>query len=432
VNLSAIKVYLSPRMIAVMMLGVASGLPLALTTSTLSTWMMKSGVNKATIGALALVGLSYSFKFLWAPLVDQMRLPFLGAIFGRRRSWTLFSQVMLALSIFMMGKCDPHESVSLLSILAVCVAFWSATSDIVIDAFRIELLERSSYAAGSAVFVSGYRIGMVISGAGALFLASAFTWEVAYTVMSLCVGIGIVTVLFCPEPSSESLRLKTKRPFLEHLDHMVVQPLADFIKTKPQWLLILAFIILYKLGDAFLGNMLHPFYVEMGFSLEEIASVTKVFGLVATLLGGFVGGALVFRMGMMRSLLVCGILQILSNLVFIVFTYSGHSVPMLMAAISAENFTTGMGSVAFVAYLSSLCSINFTASQYAILSALATTGRTFFASSAGMLAEHASWSVFFLASGIIALPGIFALLWLMRKDRLHEHAVLGTAQSTTN
>jgi PAT family beta-lactamase induction signal transducer AmpG len=261
---------------------------------------------------------------------------------------------------------------------------------------------------------------MVISGAGALFLASALSWEFAYTVMSLCVGIGIVTILFCPEPQSAATQDKTHRSFAEHMDRMVVQPLANFVKTQPQWLLILVFVVLYKLGDAFMGNMLHPFYYEMGFSIDEIAGVTKVFGVIPTLVGGFVGGVLVFRVGMFRALLICGILQILANLIFILLAFEGHNVALLMASIGAENFTTGMGSVAFVAYLSSLCSIEFTASQYAILSALGTTGRTFFSSSAGLLAEHSSWPIFFLVSGMIALPGIFVLLWLMRKTPDNE------------
>jgi PAT family beta-lactamase induction signal transducer AmpG len=270
------------------------------------------------------------------------------------------------------------------------------------------------------MIVFGYRVGMIISSAGALYLAVALPWSVVYAVMSLCVSIGIVTTLICKEPRKRIRGEDSANTALgERVYQMIVGPFVDFMK-KPQWLLILFFIIFYKLGDAFLGHMLPPFYLELGFTKTEIASVTKVFGLGATLLGGFAGGMLVYRIGMFRALLVCGVLQVVSNLAFIFLAYEGHSVPFLMGAIGAENFSTGMGGAAFVAYLSSLCSLNFTASQYALLSALASTGRTFFSAGAGVLAKATSWPVFFVASAAIAIPAIVALLWLMRRTPRSE------------
>jgi PAT family beta-lactamase induction signal transducer AmpG len=413
VNLTALKVYRDPRLIAIAFLGVSSGLPLALTMSTLSLWLAESGVNRATIGAFALVGLPYSIKFLWAPIIDHVRLPLLTKIFGQRRGWMLLTQILLAVSVYFMGQVDPRTNIGLMSMLAVAVTFFSASQDVVIDAFRIEVLDEKSYGAGAAMIVFGYRVGMIISSAGALFLAASLSWDVVYALMALCLSFGVITTLLCREPKRRMERALIKHKLGVRVYQMIVGPFVDFIK-KPQWMLILFFIVFYKLGDAFLGNMLSPFYLDMGFSKTEIASVTKVFGLGATLLGGFAGGVLVYRFGMLRALLICGVLQVLSNLVFVGLAYEGHSVPALMAAIGAENFSSGMGGAAFVAYLSSLCSLSFTASQYALLSALASTGRTFFSAGAGILAEATSWPIFFVVSAAIAVPGIFALLWLMR------------------
>lgn len=413
-KLSALKVYADRRLLAIILLGISSGIPLALNLSTLAQWFTESHVDVATIGFFALVGLPYSLKFLWAPFIDQIRIPFLGAYFGQRRSWMLLTQFLLACSIYIMGQLDPGSQLGMLSIVGIAVAFFSASQDIVIDAFRIEILDTESYGAGAAAITFGYRVGMIISTAGALYLANVFPWSVVYAIMGMCIAIGVVTVLLCKEPTKRRDPVFVSHSFSEKMVAMVVNPLVDFMK-KPQWALILFFIIFYKLGDAFLGHMLPPFYKDLGFTRTEIASVTKVFGLLMTLAGGFAGGVLVYRLGMMRALLICGVIQIGASLSFILLAFEGHSIPFLIGAIGAENFTLGMGGVAFVAYLSSLCSAQFTASQYALLSALGSSGRTFFSAGAGVVAKETSWPVFFLVSAAIAVPAICALIWLMRR-----------------
>lgn len=410
-SLSSFKLFFQWRLISVLLLGISSGLPLALTMGTLSLWLAESGINKSTIGAFALVGLPYSIKFLWAPVIDHLSIPYLGKLFGKRRSWMLLTQVCLAASLYGIGQIDPMSNIGLLSGFAFLVSFFSASQDVVIDAFRIEILDEKAYAAGAAMIVLGYRLGLLISSAGALFLASVLPWETVYAIMALCVSIGMVTVLLSKEPVV--LIKEQSGSLMQRIKHMTAGPLLDFIK-KPQWSIILAFIVFFKLGDAFLGNMLNPFYLDMGFSKIEIASVTKVFGLIATILGGFAGGVLVFRKGMLPSLLICGILQLVSNAVFALLAIAGHNIPMLTFTIAFENFASGMGGAALVAYLSSLCSLNFTASQYALLSAIASFGRTFFSAGAGVLAESTTWVIFFLLSSLIAVPGIVTLLVLMR------------------
>lgn len=428
-NLNALKAYSDRRLIALVLLGISSGLPLVLTMSTLSLWLAETKVDMATIGAFALVGLPYSFKFLWAPLFDHVHVPFLTHTFGQRRSWILVTQICLALAIYALGQIDPRTDLLAMSMLAVAVAFFSASQDVVVDAFRIEILDAKTSGFGAGVFVFGYRIGMIISSAGALYLAEYLAWNVVYAIMAACIGIGFVTTLLCSEPVKRVEALDHKSlSFPERLYNITAGPFVDFTKRHPKWLLILFFIVFYKLGDAFLGHMLPPFYLQLGFTKSEIASVTKVFGLIATILGGFAGGFVVYRLGILRGLFFAGFFQIFANLAFIVLALKGHSVPYLMGAIAVENFMMGMTGSVFVAYLSSLCSLEFTATQYALLSALASTGRTFFSSGAGVLAKVTSWPVFFLVSASIAIPALFALLWLMRSSPNSE-TKLNTVES---
>lgn len=430
--LTSLAVYRHPRVIAVLFLGFSSGLPLLLTLSTLSTWLATEGVSKTAIGLFAMVGLPYSLKFLWAPLVDRLPVPLLTRALGRRRGWALLTQLGLVASILGMGGSDPSVAPMATAAWALAVAFFSASQDIVIDAYRVELLEERQQGAGAAAIVFGYRIGMLAAGMGALYIASAHGWFAAYAVMAALMGVGIAAVLVTPEPRPEGGREAdareaeaqawlAKRPHLKGtaaralawLYGAVVAPFLDFARHRG-WLLIVLFVLLYKFGDAVAGAMANPFYIELGFALEEIAWVSKFFGMGATFTGAFIGGVLVNRIGILRALLICGLLQAASNLVFAVQAAVGHDVAMLAVTVAAENISGGMGTAAFVAYLSSLCNVAYTATQYALLSSLMGAGRAMLASGSGWLADHMDWISFFVATTFLAVPGLVLLLLMMK------------------
>lgn len=410
----ALAIYRDPRLVAIFVMGFASGLPLALTGATLGIWLKDAGVSLAAIGFFALVGIAYNLKFLWSPIIDRAPLPVLGRLFGRRRGWALVIQCLLALAILAMASADPRARPELTALLAVIVAFCSASQDIVIDAYRVELLEPHEQGAGAAATQLGYRIGMLASGAGALFIAEFHGWAMAYTVMSGLVGIGMAAVLLTrePEASARAAAQAAKLPgLIAWIADAVIAPLADFAR-RPAWVAVLLFVLLYKFGDALAGVMAGPFYIAIGFTKVEIAGVSKIFGIGATMVGVFLGGLVVYRLGVFRSLLVCGVLQMLSNLMFAAQAVAGHNLPFLMATIAIENVTGGMGSAAFVAYLSSLCNIAYTATQYALLSSLAAMGRTVLSSWGGVLAEKLDWVLFFILTTGAAVPGLLLLLWL--------------------
>jgi MFS transporter, PAT family, beta-lactamase induction signal transducer AmpG len=411
--LGALRVYRDRRILAILLMGFASGLPLALTGATLSIWLKQSGITLTAIGLFAQAGLSYNLKFLWAPAMDRLRLPVLTARFGRRRAWALLIQLLLALAILALGASDPAAGLGRIALLAVVVAFLSASQDIVIDAYRVELLAADEQGAGAAATQIGYRIGMLASGAGALYLAQYFSWHAAYAVMAALILASMIVILATREPQ---VTTAAAGPWLQTA---VIAPFADFARRR-QWLLILIFVVLYKFGDALAGVMAGPFYVELGFALSEIANVAKIFGVGASIAGVFLGGIAVYRWGLMRALLLCGALQMLSNLMYVVQFWAGHDVGMLAITIATENVTGGMASAAFVAYLSSLCSTAFTATQYALLSALAATARTVLASSGGFFADRLGWSTFFAMATAACLPGLALLLYLMRSADTHQ------------
>ncbi|MBF0282842.1 MAG: AmpG family muropeptide MFS transporter [Magnetococcales bacterium] len=422
--LEAASVYRDRRMVLVLLLGFSSGLPLALTASTLTLWLAREGVDKASIGLFALVGTPYGFKFLWAPLVDRLGFPPFTRWLGRRRGWLMVSQLTLLAAILALGTADPAHQPVWTALLALAVSFLSATQDIVIDAYRVEILPPRLQGAGAGVIVLGYRVGMLTSGAGALYVAHGAGWFAAYALMAALMGVGLLaTLLFAepPPPAGEGLASSAPsaaapsaaggwswRRLRHWLRGAVVDPFADFLR-RPGWFTILAFILLYKFGDALAGVMINPFYVEMGFSEMDIANASKSFGMAATIAGGLLGGVVVSRLGVMPSLLVCGVLQLLSNGMFTLLALAGHSLPLLFLAVGVENLTGGLGTAAFVAYLSSLCHVAYTATQYALLSSFMAAGRTLLASSGGWLALQVSWPLFFLLTAAAALPGL--LLW---------------------
>ena len=404
-------------------MGFSSGLPLALTGATLSLRLADVGVSLTAIGLFTLVRFSYSFKFVWAPLIDRLPLPGMTSRLGRRRGWALAIQAALALAILALGFTDPFVSPWTTALVAVVVAFLSASQDIVIDAYRIELLRPEEQGAGAAATQWGYRFGMLASGAGALYAASFGGWELAYGLMAALMLVGMATVWLTPEPgitgALEPLPGATVAERVRAwLERAVMAPFVDLFARSgvAAAVLILLFVVLYKVGDAIAGTVSGPLYLSLGFSKIEIANVAKVFGVIATLAGVAIGGVMVLRLGIFHSLLISGVLQMLSNVSYIVQVWVGHDVGMLAVTIGVENLTSGMGSAAFVAYLSGLCNVAFTATQYALLSSLATTGVNILSASGGYLAEELGWVPFFFLSMAMALPGLALLVWIMPRS----------------
>ncbi len=390
-------------------LGISSGLPIALILSTLKALLLEKGFDLKTIGFFSLVSLPYTLKFLFAPIIDSCKLPFLTKILGQRKSWIILSQLVLAVFISLLGAAGIVASVSSVAIFAFLVAFASATQDIVIDGYRIELIEKENQGIAASAYVYGYRIGMLISGAGALMLAEILSWDVVYFVMAGLMILFSAFTLFADETRKNWQ--SQSHDFLSWFKNSVIEPLKDFTRHS-RWYIILAFVILFKLGDAFAGNLTLPFLLEIGFSKMEIASIVKTFGLFATLLGIFFGGILVKKIGVMKSLWIAAVAQMLSNLAFSYLSQIGHDANLLYAVIFVENFSGGIGDSVFVAYLSSLCNIAFSATQYALLVSFATLARSIFASSAGVFAQALGWYEFFIFSTFLALPGLLFLLLL--------------------
>lgn len=418
--LTSLSVYREPRLLAVLFMGFSSGLPLALTFGTLSFWLAEIGVSRTDIGLFALIGISYSFKFVWSPIIDRLPLGAITRRLGRRRGWALAIQIPLALAILALGLSDPKTAPFLTAFFAVIVAFLSASQDIVIDAYRIELLKPEEQGAGAAATQWGYRCGMIVSSAGALYAAHFGGWHIAYAIMAGLMLVGMAAVWLTPEPAGSAKAMAplpgttSRARAVAWINSAVIAPFADFM-TRPGWIGILVFVVLYKFGDALAGVMANPFYVSMGFDKIEVANISKIFGVAATMAGIGVGGLMVMRMGLYRALFVCGIFQMLSNLMYAIQAVVGHDVWMLTLTIGVENFAGGLGSAAFVAYLSGLCNIAYTATQYALLSSFATVGRTTLSAAGGWLADQLDWVLFFSITTLAALPGLLMILWLMRR-----------------
>ncbi|MDP7642875.1 MAG: AmpG family muropeptide MFS transporter [Alphaproteobacteria bacterium] len=422
--------YLDRRIAAIFFLGISSGLPLALVGGTLTVWMAREGVDKTTVGLFSAVSLPYVLKFLWAPVIDRIRFPLLTRLLGQRRGWTVATQLALMAGIAAMALSDPAANPWLMALFALIVSFCSASQDVVIDAYRVELLEEGKIGAGVSSVVFGYRIGMLMSGAGALHLAGFLDWSFVYLIMAALVPIGLVTILLSREPvhgvdSETAARERRVADYLARRPELsrrraavlawfydaVASPFVDFM-TRPQWLAILLFIVFYKLGDSMAGVMTSYFLVELGFSNAEIANAGKIVGFGASILGFIIGGWLIDRLGILWALWICGGVQMLSNLMLAVQALVGHDIGMLAVAVGVENLAGGMGTAALVAYLTSLCNLSYTATQYALLSAVASVGRTLLAAPAGRLAEMIDWLPFFLVTTLAALPGLALLLWL--------------------
>lgn len=419
---AAVAVYFEFRVFLILLLGFSCGLPLLLVYGTLSAWLHDEGVSLTVIGWFSVASSAYALKFLWAPMVDRCPLPGLTRLLGQRRSWLLVSQLCVMAAIVMLGSTDPHDDLAWTALWAVILAFSSATQDIVVDAYRIEILDEARMGAGAANYVVGYRIATFASGAGALVIADQAGWFSAYAVMAVLVTAGIMATLLGPEPmrqdETQTGGIARGLPtVIDTLRRAVLMPFVDFMKRQ-NWPAVLLFIALYKYGDALLGVMANPFYLDIGFSKTEVGLVTKGFGLAATLVGGIIGGVVVARYGTLRALLFGGILQAASNGVFALQAWIGPELPMLFVTIGVENLTGGIGTIAFVAYLSGLCNIAYTATQFALLSSLMAFTRTVLASGGGWLADQIDWVSYFLLTGLAAIPGLMMLLWLMKQAPL--------------
>jgi PAT family beta-lactamase induction signal transducer AmpG len=395
-------VFRSRKILILLLLGFSSGLPLALTAGTLQAWLASDNVDIVAIGWFALVGQPYTYKFLWAPLMDRYTPPFL----GRRRGWLLVTQLLLAAAIAFMGTLSPASSAWLLGAAALAVAFLSASQDIVFDALRADWLEREERGAGAAVSVLGYRIAMLVSGAGALILADQWLgWAATYWLMAALMAAGMVVTWFVVEPE-----LKSEAP--QTLDQALVRPFAEFFSRRGAWLM-LGLVVLYKLGDAFAGNLSTTFLLRSpGFSLTEIGAINKGFGLAATIAGALAGGALMAKMRLYRALLLFGVLQAVTNLGFMLLAASGKNYALMVTVIGLENLCGGMGTAAYVALLMALCDRRFSATQYALLSALSAVGRVYVGPAAGYMVSAVGWTEFFFFTFLIALPGLALLVWM--------------------
>jgi len=404
---SSLQVFNSRRIAVMILLGLSSGLPLALTSGTLQAWMAVDGVNLRTIGIFSLVGLPYTLKFLWSPLMDRFAPPWFRARLGRRRGWILITQFVLLAGIFSMGLVPPKEAPGIMAALALCVAFFSASQDIVVDAYRTDTLREKERGIGSAVFVTGYRIGMIFSGALAMIMSDRIGWQYTYFIMAGLMTIGMLTTLISPEPDSVPVHPRS-------LQEAVTGPLTDFF-SRQSAILILLLIILYKLGDAYAGTMTTAFLLRgLGFSATDVGTVNKGLGLISVIVGATAGGTLMIRFGLFRSLLIFGILQAVSILSFVVLAGTGKSYPVMIWAVAFENLTGGMGTAAFVALLMTLCTQRYSATQFALLSSLAALGRVFITPTSGYVVESVGWAWFFVIAALTAVPGLLLLILLKR------------------
>jgi PAT family beta-lactamase induction signal transducer AmpG len=395
---SLLAVFRSPRLFWVLLLGFSSGIPLALTGTTLQAWMATDKIDLTVIGVFSLVGLPYTVKYLWAPVMDRFIPPFL----GRRRGWMLVTQLGLVFAISAMAFSDPAGATTLFAVLAFLVAFVSASQDVVVDAYRTEVLEPVELGPGAGVHILGYRIAMLTSGALALILADRLPWKTVYLLMAGSMLVGVAASVFSPEPQLE------ERPPAS-LKEAVAQPFVEFL-SRPGALGILLFVILYKLDVVMATALTTPFMLELGFTKTDIGAVTKGFGMVATIVGTLAGGAVVARAGMKASLWIFGILQSVSTLAFLALARLGHHYPMMVAAIGLENLCSGMGTAAYVAFLMSLCNKRFTATQYALLTSLMAITRVIVGAPTGYLAKTIGWELYFLVSMLSAVPGLLLLL----------------------
>ncbi|HIJ55278.1 MAG TPA: AmpG family muropeptide MFS transporter [Deltaproteobacteria bacterium] len=395
---SILRVVCSGRMLVALLMGFACGLPLLLTITVLQAWMKEQGVDLAVIGMMSLVGVPYTLKFLWAPFLDRFTLPFL----GRRRGWLLVAQLSLIGAIVGLGSTNPREDPWTVAFVAFLVTFFSASQDIVVDAYRREDLPDEELGLGSSLYINGYRVGMLLASGGGLILSDHMPFSMVYFIMAACMLPGVITTLLAPEPKILDDPPKTLR-------EAVFYPMIEYFSRRGA-LWILAFILFYKIGDTMASTMTTPFYLDIGFSKTEIGAVVKLFGFWATIAGSLAGGIIMIRMGIHRSLWIFGGLQAASTACFAILARIGHSVPLLSGVIAFENLSSGMGTAAYAAFMASITNKKFTATQYALLTSLMGVPRVLASAPTGFLAKRIGWEMFFIFCTLIAVPGMLLLL----------------------
>jgi PAT family beta-lactamase induction signal transducer AmpG len=419
-------------------LGFAAGLPFLLVFSTLSAWLRDEGVARTTIGFFSWVGITYSIKVFWAPVVDRLPLPTLTSLMGKRRSWMLLAQLCIASGLFAMAFCDPHTELQLIALFALLVAFGSATQDITIDAYRIEAVDKLLQGAMAATYVLGYRIALLVAGAGAFYIAAAYSWSYAYIVMAILMGIGVITTLIISEPEhpedqrTSILEAKLEKTFgiqdqqtvLQRTTawfvDAVVSPFVEFFRRNG-WMAVFILLLIgtYKISDITMGVMANPFYLDQGFSKTDIANITKLFGFFMTIAGAGLGGILVIRFGILRPLLVGAILIALTNLLFVWLAISEPNLITLAIVISADNLSGGLATSAFIAYLSSLTNTSYTATQYALFSSLMTLPAKIIGGFSGWVVDTAGYANFFLYAGLLGIPAIILVIYLLKHETVN-------------
>ena len=431
-------VYLEPASWRMLLLGFSAGLPLLLVLGTLSFRLREAGIDRSTIGFLSWVGLVYGFKWVWAPLVDRLSLPLITKLLGRRRSWLMFAQCLVIVGLIGMGWCDPQLNLEPVVWCALLVAFGSATQDIALDAFRIESADTQHQAALAATYQTGYRLAMIWAGAGVLWVAARasvvpvvpvmpfapadavasvyqhLAWQTAYWVMAASMSVGLLTVLFSAEPLA--IKLPPARNAKEWLRSALVEPFADFIR-RYQWhaVIILLLIAIYRISDVVMGIMATPFYVDMGYTKDEVAAVSKVFGVIMTLVGAFIGGVFSMRLGVMRILMLGAVLSAATNLLFAWLAGVGHDLTALIWVVSADNLASGIASAAFIAYLSGLTNVNYSATQYALFSSMMLLAPKWLAGFSGVYVDAHGYAAFFNSTALLGAP-VLLLVWLAARQ----------------
>lgn len=433
--LEDLRVYMAPRVLIIFFLGVSCGIPLYLMGSTFAFWLAKEGVSYTSIGLLSLALLPRTVKFLWSPLVDRLPLPYLTARFGRRRSWLLLSQFILISAILFLSTLNPGENIPLTAFIIFVIDWSSSTQSIVMLAYEVESLKRSQYGPGEAMGVFGYRIGMVISGAGAFYLSTIFSWNTIYMMMGGMILIGVITTLFMAEPApvvSPESKLHEEKAheylrghprvhsryvnLLAWLYGAVVCPFLDLMRKK-EWLAALCLILLYKLGDNLMGHLTNIFYGDLGFSNVEIANASKLFGMWCSVFGGIIGGVMVMRLGFIRALFVCGIIHGVANFMYLIMYHAGHNTLILYLSIGLEHITSGMRLAALYSYEMILCTPTYAATQMAIFTSVESLGRNIATSPSGWFVDILGWEKFLYLVILGAIPGILIVIWLARIRR---------------
>ena len=408
-NKNFLNIYLSKKIFVIFLMGIASGIPLYMVLSTLFIWLTRENIDISTVGLFALTQIPWSLKFLWAPIVDTYKIPLLSKYLGMRKSWLLITQIFLIISLVFLGSSNPSQNLLLTAFFALSTAFFSANQDIVIDAFRIEILNDELQGAGAAATQFGYRFGGILAGAGSLYLKNLYSWPIVFTIISGIIFVLSIFTIFLIKLESVSEINNNNENLLAPFKEFVCR--NSFLKIG----IVLLFIFFFKFGDVVAGIMANPFYVKIGFSNTEIANASKIFGVIMTLFGVFIGGYLVNQVGLINSLIVSGIFQIFSNLLYVMLNSVGAEFVFLLITVAGENFSGGLGSAAFVAYLSILCKKEYSATQYALLSSFMGLARTFLSSPSGFIVESFGWGNFFIISTIFGLPGLLILFWMRKK-----------------